>query len=383
MNKGAGPKGSIMFMEKPPYLVRHRNQWRYLPPKQAVDDGFVNRAMLGNDTEAAYAYATENNLKLKEWQQWRQSIKAVTSSSVISLLVESYLASADFAKLAETTKVGYRQCLMHWQMFGNISHTQLNKMKVNELTPVICQKIYNKMAGVSVSTANNCLSVWRLLFAYAIRNGYCQFNPFTPVKKQTVKARRVVWEREHVRAYLNVAYTHWKTRSIGLIVHMAYELAQRSTDMRLLKWSNYNEIKGVIVVIQSKRGSRVELPVSKGLQQMLAQQKIDFGWQEYVAPSLKRDGKQGLLPYTLQSFNKAATKLMEEAKLPEELTIRDLRRTAVTEMIEEGVPLPSISSMTGHASLTSLTPYVRHTLKGAMNAQAMRNYPDYLLESIE
>lgn len=369
-------------MLKPAYLVKHRGQWRYLPPKQAVDDGAVVRAMLGTDDVSAYAYATENNIKVKAWQDWRMSLKQTTGDSKVSALVDAYLTSADFAKLSEATKQGYRNCLSHWQANGNVGYTQLNKLKIVDVDTSTCQKIYNKTAENSVSTANNCLSVWRLLFAYSIRNGYCNFNPFSPVKKQTVKARRVVWEREHVRAYLNVAYAHWKTRSIGLIVHMAYELAQRSTDMRMLKWSDYDDVKGVIVVVQSKRGSRVELPVSKGLQQMLAQQKIDFGWQAYVAPSLKRDGKQGLLPYNLHSFNTAATKLMEEAQLPSELTIRDLRRTAVTEMIEEGVPLPSISSMTGHASLTSLTPYVRHTLKGAMNAQAMRNYPDYLLESI-
>lgn len=368
---------------KPAYLVTHRGQWRYLPPIQAVNDGVVERCMLGTDDAAAYAYAAASNLKLQDWRSHRKHVKSMGSDSNIELLVENYLASDVFKALAPLTRQGYALAFNHWQENGTVGGRRLGKIKVTGIDAMTCQKIYDMMARVSVSNANGCLAVWRLLFSYAIRNGYCQYNPFKAVKKQTTKPRRVTWEREHVRAFLNVAYSNWKNRSIGLIIHMAYELAQRSTDMRLIKWSDYDAVKGVLVVVQSKRGSRVELPVSKGLQQMLEQQAKDFNWQAYIAPSLKRDGKQGLLPYNLHSFNKAATALMEESGLPEHLTVRDLRRTAVTEMIEEGVPLPSISAMTGHASLTSLTPYVRHTLRGAMNAQAMRNYPEYLLTTEE
>jgi hypothetical protein len=51
----------------------------------------------------------------------------------------------------------------------------------------------------------------------------------------------------------------------------------------------------------------------------------------------------------------------------------DLRRTAVTEMIEAGVPLTNVMSVTGHATTHSLTPYIKNTLKSASVAQGMRD----------
>ena len=367
-------------MEKPAYLVIHRGQWRYLPPAQAVKDGVVKSYMLGTDQTAAFAYAAAENLKLDEFRQHLKHIKKISSDSDIELLIQGYLASDAYKALAPLTKQGYALAFKHWLEKGTVGGRRLGRIKISNLDAITCQKIYDIMAKVSVSNANNCLAVFRLLFSYATRNGYCQFNPFKAVKKQTTKPRRVTWERQHVRAFLNVAYSNWKTRSVGLIVHMAYELAQRSTDMRLIKWADYDAAKGVLVVVQSKRCSRVELPVSKGLQQMLEQQAKDFDWQQYIAPSLRRDGKQGLLPYNLHSFNKAATALMEQSNLPEHLTVRDLRRTAITEMVEAASPLPNIMAVTGHASLQSLTPYVKNTLRSASVAQTMRNYPEYLME---
>jgi len=72
---------------------------------------------------------------------------------------------------------------------------------------------------------------------------------------------------------------------------------------------------------------------------------------------------------------------MKAADLPEELTLMDLRRTAITEMVQEGVPLSSIMSISGHATPTSLTPYIKNTLRSSTNAQSMRQFPTNLMES--
>ena len=60
-------------------------------------------------------------------------------------------------------------------------------------------------------------------------------NPFANIKRKTPPQRKVVWTEEHVRQFLDRAYGLWGSRSIGLIVHMAYEWCQRLGDMRLLK----------------------------------------------------------------------------------------------------------------------------------------------------
>jgi integrase len=50
----------------------------------------------------------------------------------------------------------------------------------------------------------------------------------------------------------------------------------------------------------------------------------------------------------------------------------DLRRTAITELVEAGVPLPNIMALSGHSTPQSLTPYMKATLKGSTLAQSMR-----------
>jgi site-specific recombinase XerD len=73
--------------------------------------------------------------------------------------------------------------------------------------------------------------------------------------------------------------------------------------------------------------------------------------------------------------------IKEAAKLPAELQMRDLRRTAITETIENGADLLTVMMLSGHRAASSVTPYFVHTLKGSTKAQEIRQFPAQLLES--
>ena len=60
------------------------------------------------------------------------------------------------------------------------------------------------------------------------------------------------------------------------------------------------------------------------------------------------------------------------AKLPPELTAMDMRRTAITEMIEAGVDITQIMAVSGHNSPNSMSPYIKHTFMSAHNALSKR-----------
>jgi len=85
------------------------------------------------------------------------------------------------------------------------------------------------------------------------------------------------------------------------------------------------------------------------------------------------DGSGGFKPFTLLQLAKQGKIVMKAAGVPEYLKMMDMRRTAVTEMIEAGVPLTNVMSVTGHATTHSLTPYIKNTLKSASVAQGMRD----------
>jgi len=63
-----------------------------------------------------------------------------------------------------------------------------------------------------------------------------------------------------------------------------------------------------------------------------------------------------------------ANEVKEEAGLPKELWIMDLRRTAITEMVEAGVDVTGIMQVSGHNSPQSVAPYLVNTFSGASTA---------------
>jgi len=155
-------------------------------------------------------------------------------------------------------------------------------------------------------------------------------------------------------------------------VQMAYEWCQRVGDMRLLQFSSIDYDKGVLNLEQSKRRSVVHLPISVDLLEMLNHQKMDYGFQPYLVPYptvIKGQYK----PYTMQRLSKVARLVIQLAGLPSELRISDLRRTGTTEMVEAGVPMGQIMSVTGHANPQSVKPYMKNTYASAENALTLRD----------
>ena len=104
---------------------------------------------------------------------------------------------------------------------------------------------------------------------------------------------------------------------------------------------------------------------------MLKQQKEDFGFQEYVAPRPRP--RRGIHePYTITKLPVEARKIMDSAGLSKELRLADLRRTGTTEMVEAGVSIGNIMSVTGHTNPQSVKPYMKNTFASANLALSTR-----------
>ena len=58
--------------------------------------------------------------------------------------------------------------------------------------------------------------------------------------------------------------------------------------------------------------------------------------------------------------------------LPNELQAMDMRRTAITEMVEAGVDTTQIMAVSGHNSPNSMSPYLKHTYSSADSALSKR-----------
>ncbi len=292
------------------------------------------------------------------------------SKMTINDIIEKYYISSDFNMLADKTKADYRYFLSILSD-TKVDTKKLGDTKLSKMTGSKARKGYELWIQRGLHFANYTCAVARKLYSFSLEMGFAEVNPFLTFKRKPTKPRNVVWQKEQIIKFLDTAYSDFKYRSIGLIVQMAYEWCQRVGDMRLLTFDKIDFDKKILHLEQSKRGASVHLPISDDLLVMLQQQKQDYDFQEYVAPMPKAI-RGSYKPYSMQKLSKVARIVINLSELPNELRIADLRRTGTTEMVEAGVSMAQIMSVTGHANPQSVKPYMKNTYTSAENALTKR-----------
>ena len=285
-------------------------------------------------------------------------------------LVNKYYLSNDFNVLADKTKHDYQYCVIVL-LDTKVDGKSVAEICLTKLSGAIARRAYEVWLGRGVYLANAVTAVARKMYSFGMEMGYVESNPFSTFKRKSAHARKTVWTKEQVRKFLNYCYEDFRYRNLGLIVQMAYEWCQRVGDMRVLQFSSIDFDKGVLNLQQSKRRSVVHLPISLDLLKMLVQQRDEYGFQPYVTPHY-RPVRGEYKPYTLVRLSKVGRRVMDMANLPSELRMMDLRRTGTTEMVEAGVPMGQIMSVTGHANPQSVKPYMKNTYDSANNALTLR-----------
>ena len=288
-----------------------------------------------------------------------------------------YMRTPKFASLGGRSQYDYSRnldnvCSTSVQDGKYLGGIKLTNLKFSNVT--IAYDVWQVKYGVrSANYMATCLSI---VLNTAIRHEVLLSNPVSLIQKVKSKSRKVKWTMPQVTLFLDTAYATWKYRNIGLIVHMAYNWAQRVGDMRLLEWSALDLDNAVLNLEQSKRGVDVHLPIQGSLLAMLKQQKEDFGFQPYVAPRVEpRAG--AYTPYEHYEICGLVNAVKGLAGLPKKLTAMDLRRTAIMQMVEGGVDVVGIMQTSGHASPQSVKPYLVNTLAGA--TKALSNRKDNLI----
>jgi len=286
-------------------------------------------------------------------------------------MVGDYYSSYEYKELRDETKANY-EYIIRQVLDTKIDGQNFGRVDVNKLTSKMCKLAYDEWCERGIHFANKAMAIARVVYNHGLRMEMVTRNPFNAVRRRTPKSRTTLWEKDDIMLLLDTAYSDFSTRNLGLIAQMAYEWCQRVGDMRLLKWDNIDFDEQRVHILQSKRRAEVYLPISDDLMEMLTQQHEDFGFQEYVAPRPNPiDGKYE--PYTIFKMSKHGRALIRNAGLPDTLRLSDLRRTGTTEMVQAGVGIGQIMSVTGHANPQSVKPYIKNTYDAANYALTKRN----------
>lgn len=285
-------------------------------------------------------------------------------------IVEFYLHSDNFARLSGKSQKEYESQLDK-ALSTHVEGKPLGDYKARTLKAKHTNLAYQEWLKTGTHQANYRKATLSAAWRYCMRLDVMETDPVSLVKTVATKPRKVKWTRDQVEQFMTTAYSDFRWRSIGLIVHMAYEWAQRVGDMRTLTWDELDLDAQRIDLTQSKRGADVHLPISDSLTAMLKQQREDFGFQDWVVPK-PVPASGAYVPYTVDGIDDAINEVKKAAGLPKQLTAMDLRRTAITEMIEGGADLAHIMQVSGHRSPESVRPYMVNTFSGASMALSKR-----------
>lgn len=304
----------------------------------------------------------------------RRKINIPSKTAKVRDIVEFYLHSDNYLRLSGKSQKEYASQLDK-ALCTMVEGKALGDYKARTLKARHTNLAYQEWLKTGTHTANYRKATLSAAWRYCMRLDIMETDPVALIKTVATKPRKVKWTRKQVEQFMATAYSDFKWRSIGLIVHMSYEWAQRVGDMRTLTWDELDLDAQRIDLTQSKRGADVHLPISDSLCAMLQQQKDDFGFQPYVAP--KPNPTTGAyVPYTVDNIDDIINEVKQEAGLPKHLTAMDLRRTAITEMIEGGADLAHIMQVSGHRSPESVRPYMVNTFSGASMALSKRGGSD-------
>ncbi|MDR5772112.1 MULTISPECIES: tyrosine-type recombinase/integrase [unclassified Caballeronia] len=213
-------------------------------------------------------------------------------------------------------------------------------------------------------------------FQWCVDNGRRDTNPCGEVKLKKPKARKTYITDDHfarVRAaMLTVTYTRdGETRTqivptgpmMQCFVDLCYLTAQRSTDIRELKWNQIDRAAGVIHFLPSKTedssGLAVDFTITPEIDAVLARIiEIDGGVQRIgSAPVVHAlDGKA----YGATAVRSAWDRACERAELTaENYTVKDIRAKALTDAERAGYDIKALQIAAAHSDAKTTEIYLK------------------------
>lgn len=205
----------------------------------------------------------------------------------------------------------------------------------------------------SVADTDHHLRWLRRLFNVAIEQGWLDASPLKRgrpliVESHEVERTRVLSPDEERR--LLAACSNEYRRHLLPIVIFAIDTAARRNEILATRWSDINHKTRSVQLrnkSQNTRSFRLA-PVSARLQNVLA----DL-WQNSV--------RQPFQPiFRITDFKRAWAGACKEAGLTD-VHFHDLRHTAITRMLEDGIPIAEVMKISGHRQMKTFLRYVNQT----------------------
>ncbi len=140
-----------------------------------------------------------------------------------------------------------------------------------------------------------------------------------------------------------------------LFVAFGLNTAMRHSEILRVRWDQIDFKHRRINIPEAKAGQRQQ-PITKGLAEILEKERGQRDDQKgYIFAPTRVDGKSGHRRNMSKQFARTVTRAkLDTAKV----TPHIMRHTAITQLVQSGVDLPTIKSISGHKTLSVLLRYV-------------------------
>jgi integrase len=333
--------GRIIYAVSPPLYVQQALGVTY--EQYEVKKDAINRAMQIADAYKEYKKGNKKDISIKQ--------------DTVEGLIAFYKGTNEWSKLKDNTKSLYL-LMIRTALDSRIGESKLlfKDYLARTITPTHADKLYDIITKqVSRHRAVHTVKVLRKIWFVGKRHSKVQSNPFEKMGLKGLKSRTTLWSPEQVKTFIATA-DDMNKGSVGTLALLCYDLCQRPGDMRQLTWANYDG--NAFEFVQEKTGQRVNIPGSPRLVERLSNLPTNRNEEDPIV--ICEATKKG---FDRRLYSKWAATIRQEAKLPRELKLSDLRRTGATEMAESGCTEDELRSVTGHQSRDVLSIYVRPTDK--------------------
>lgn len=350
----------------------------WVPPISLQKAGVFHYTTLGSDFTSAIAKANALNKDLDSYRGVTRPIKpklTTVGPATVGYLIREFEASPQFARYAPRTQEDYSNMLRTVETQIVCDQEMFGVLSVSAVTRQLAYNIYERNVLVhGLASANKTISVCRRVFRYGmIKSTEIAYNPFSLLDIMMLPSRRQRWSDQQLIQFLKTS-EQMGLRSIGLCALLCMELVQRPGDILSMKWGAYQQREGTWHIRQSKRGAVVRVPETRRLRKALdvarrlAKEKAGGNIDE-VPVCQTVTGKR----WHRRNFTKAVRRIARATGLPDDLQIRDLRRTGATEGASAGATPAELMAVGGWANPASITPYLVQTVEQAANFQAKRD----------
>lgn len=264
--------------------------------------------------------------------------------------------------------------LKNWEYYNYIvDHfiiPYLGEIKLKDLTPVHIQKLYIKLQELNTgnATINKVHTILRGGLNYALEIGLIIRNPTDPVMvpRENSEEMKILDENQVSKLLLATKKNRWEA-----LYYLAVTTGMREMELLGLMWADIDWNNNTILVQRQllrkeENGSIFSYPKTKHSRRIVAigtdtmklinthyqnqlfDKKIaDKRWKDYGLVFTTKKGT----PIHYSNLVRDFKMMLQKAGLPD-MRFHDLRHTAISLMLNHGVPLIVVSRRVGHSNPT-------------------------------